>query len=958
MRGTLLICFILLLVLTFGFSGIAEAQTGRIHVKGIPDRFKSANAGEATTGLKTVGLGSRVVLVPEAFSGTGAKYNDTALVVTSATWSLPTVPSGSAATIQDTASGLNGLVAYFVPDVLGSYTVSMTATTAKGTTSSVSVTIVAAKYIGAGISVADGSVPNTCACHGTYPAVFTSWQKTNHATAVKRKSNETGGHFAFYCMSCHTAGYDKLATAVNDGFDDQAAVESFTRIPTNGPRVFEDSLVAKYPKSMALSGIQCENCHGPAGQHVTGGFPTAGNTRLDVSMSSEVCAPCHYSSDRHGIGYAWEASAHARSMAEGVQTEYTNRATCSRCHVAQGYLTEVLGGQPEPVASGSNKLFANASVITCQTCHDPHNGDNPAQLRVKSIGDACIGCHTTRLSSRGLHTAHQGPMLEGKNGTPFTLQNVKKYLANTSVVNAVGDWSGWELPGYTYENSAHSEIEERCAVCHMASSPSFLAASKSNFTVPDTMMNKLGGHTFNVAYTDPVSGQVTLNPTGCSTSTCHDGTVGIGFVEETQKKTQALLNALFPMLPLRDTTKSTSWPMGQPSSPIDTVIYQSKGGPKRAITTLERAAVYNYYFVKNDLSGGVHNFMYAKGLLESSIEQLQLAAGAANIVSIADIPQDNGKKVQIVWNQFPAEKYSFNGIDHYSVFRQDPILPKGKINTVNSIGAMLSLKLSAGTQVAAGGTVWTYVGEQSTANLAQYSMVVPTIFDSTKSAGLQYSYFMIAGLSYGDASVKYLSPVDSGYSLNNVVPAAPSALIAKYNNQGVDVSWNAPIDDDIDYYEIYRGTTSTFTPTTALGISKSTSYRDVSVQQGKEYYYKVAAVDNGGNRSAYSSFKLTDVIEADGLPTEYALGQNYPNPFNPTTNINYALPKESHVRIQVFSITGEEIATIVDRTVSAGKYTATWNGKNGAGVTVSNGIYIYRIIAGDYTAVKKMIMLK
>ena len=60
----------------------------------------------------------------------------------------------------------------------------------------------------------------------------------------------------------------------------------------------------------------------------------------------------------------------------------------------------------------------------------------------------------------------------------------------------------------------------------------------------------------------------------------------------------------------------------------------------------------------------------------------------------------------------------------------------------------------------------------------------------------------------------------------------------------------------------------------------------------------------------------------------------------------------------MFSITGEEIATIVDRTVSAGKYTATWNGKNGAGVTVSNGIYIYRIIAGDYTAVKKMIMLK
>jgi hypothetical protein len=303
MRGRIPVGFALLLVLFFLFSGIVEAGiVGKIVVKGISDKVKSANNNEITTGLKTVGLGTRVVLAPQVVAGTGSSYNDTLLTVTSASWNL-TGPGGSSATIQDTATGLNGVVVYFVPDVVGNYKISMTASTAMGSSSSVLVTIVAAKYLGEGISLSATSVPIGCSCHMASPTVFTSWQQTNHATAVMRAVNTTGGHFSFNCMDCHSPGFDTMKTIRNDGFTDMAKLESFTKIPANGPHVY-DTLVAKYPKSMALAGIQCENCHGPAGQHFSVGYPTIDSTRLDHSLSADVCNQCHASSDRHGIGLA------------------------------------------------------------------------------------------------------------------------------------------------------------------------------------------------------------------------------------------------------------------------------------------------------------------------------------------------------------------------------------------------------------------------------------------------------------------------------------------------------------------------------------------------------------------------------------------------------------------------------------------------------------------------------
>lgn len=90
----------------------------------------------------------------------------------------------------------------------------------------------------------------------------------------------------------------------------------------------------------------------------------------------------------------------------------------------------------------------------------------------------------------------------------------------------------------------------------------------------------------------------------------------------------------------------------------------------------------------------------------------------------------------------------------------------------------------------------------------------------------------------------------------------------------------------------------------------------------------------------------------------FALSQNYPNPFNSVTNIQYELPKTTHVRIGVYNILGEEIDVLVDKTQLLGSYGIFWDGRNESGKNVSSGIYIYKLITDDFVETKKMLLLR
>ena len=93
------------------------------------------------------------------------------------------------------------------------------------------------------------------------------------------------------------------------------------------------------------------------------------------------------------------------------------------------------------------------------------------------------------------------------------------------------------------------------------------------------------------------------------------------------------------------------------------------------------------------------------------------------------------------------------------------------------------------------------------------------------------------------------------------------------------------------------------------------------------------------------------------LPQGFALGQNYPNPFNPSTIIPYQIPTTTHVRLEVFNLLGQRLATLVDGARSAGAHTAQWDATDAAGRAVGAGVFIYRLTGGGHTVSRRMVLI-
>ena len=99
-------------------------------------------------------------------------------------------------------------------------------------------------------------------------------------------------------------------------------------------------------------------------------------------------------------------------------------------------------------------------------------------------------------------------------------------------------------------------------------------------------------------------------------------------------------------------------------------------------------------------------------------------------------------------------------------------------------------------------------------------------------------------------------------------------------------------------------------------------------------------------------------IDESMVPEAFALHQNYPNPFNPTTTINYDMPESQIVSIMIYDVMGREVRTLINEFQEVGYRTIRWDATDNLGRSVSAGMYIYTIQAGDFRQVRKMVLLK
>ena len=94
------------------------------------------------------------------------------------------------------------------------------------------------------------------------------------------------------------------------------------------------------------------------------------------------------------------------------------------------------------------------------------------------------------------------------------------------------------------------------------------------------------------------------------------------------------------------------------------------------------------------------------------------------------------------------------------------------------------------------------------------------------------------------------------------------------------------------------------------------------------------------------------------VPSRTTLFGNYPNPFNPSTTIRYTLAANTHVTLKVYSMLGQEIATLTDGVQTAGEHSVVWDARTSTGTQVAAGVYLYTLVTADYTQTAKMVIIK
>ena len=109
----------------------------------------------------------------------------------------------------------------------------------------------------------------------------------------------------------------------------------------------------------------------------------------------------------------------------------------------------------------------------------------------------------------------------------------------------------------------------------------------------------------------------------------------------------------------------------------------------------------------------------------------------------------------------------------------------------------------------------------------------------------------------------------------------------------------------------------------------------------------------GGNIAKMTGVPVGIGNNNNSIPTDYNLEQNYPNPFNPVTSINFAIPKAGLVDLRVYDVLGREVAVLMSGYIPAGNHTAQFDA-----AAFASGVYFYTLTAGDYSATKKMLLIK
>jgi hypothetical protein len=274
------------------------------------------------------------------------------------------------------------------------------------------------------------------------------------------------------------------------------------------------------------------------------------------------------------------------------------------------------------------------------------------------------------------------------------------------------------------------------------------------------------------------------------------------------------------------------------------------------------------------------------------------------------------------------------------------------VNTTYSLGVTLNT-INDGTDRSDHASFWTrgysailLIEHFNNGTGGDFNPYYHTVNDRIINFNLPY-YHKMSRLAFGTLATLALA--------NEPLPVELSSFTAAYINSSVLLKWRTETEVNNYGFSIERRVNGENWQSIAFvqgygnsNSPKEYSYIDLDIfAGGTTFHYRLKQIDNDG------FYKYSEQVEVEIPISQYMLSQNFPNPFNPSTRINYFVPQESFVSIKVYDFLGREVMTLVNETKSVGSYEIVFDASN-----LPSGTYFYTMIAGNYSATKKMILLK
>jgi cytochrome c554/c'-like protein len=443
---------------------------------------------------------------------------------------------------------------------------------------------------GPGDSGLTGKFVGAARCSQCHLNIHNDWAATLHARALVTLE-EIGQGTNPDCLRCHTVGFGE-----EGGFQSRELTNS-------------------------LAGVQCENCHGAAGEHANNASEES--LRPKINISSAICGKCH--TGVHQPNWEdWSMSKHAQVEPELVPrfSAGTSLSSCGKCHSGDYYFLAIIKGETVPDDFLMGKTGNQMAGIECAICHNPHAKTNNAampedgrdyQLRYPEVKyttpttdlteaqnperfNLCGQCHHTRDrvwtdSSREPHPSDQANVFIGEMPLPASNQT----------------------PIVPPRASVHLNATKQCATCHVARRPFIEGASPT-----------ISGHKFSINFLGCVECHSTVQIAQAKLANLED---------ELEFRNEELLDALDAWAAKPTQTAWCGALMPVPTGPC--WEYTSEGGPANnaggqgKIPDDIKKARYIYYYFKDGGGNGVHNPDYVRDAL---IHALEYATNAPDVM--------------------------------------------------------------------------------------------------------------------------------------------------------------------------------------------------------------------------------------------------------------------------------------------------------------------------------------